>query len=76
MDIKVMCRLVSVKKTRKGSFKCTFVTEKQDVVTVYIKQLNEEKIKNMAEMSEKPFSIPDETSIFYREENINTVGEV
>lgn len=75
MEITVKCKLVSVKKTQKGSFRCTFVTDKQDIVTSYIKQLNEEKIKNMAEMSEKRFSIPEDTILFYRDENKTTVGE-
>ena len=76
METMVKCKLVSVKKTRKGSFRCTFVTDKQDLVTSYIKQLNEEKIKSLAEMSEKRFSIPEDTILFYREENKTTVGEV
>ncbi len=74
METTLKCKLVSVKKTQNGSYRCTFVTDKQDVVTSYIKQLNEEKIKNLAEMSEKRFSIPDDTLLFYREEN-KSVGE-
>lgn len=75
MEIEVKCKLVSVKKTQKGSYRCTFVTDKQDLVTSYIKQLTEEKIKNMAEMSEKRFSIPEDTILFYREENKSEVRE-
>lgn len=75
MQITVKCKLVSVKKTRKGSYRCTFVTDKQDLVTSYIKQLNEEKIKSLAEMSEKRFSIPEDTILFYRDENKTTDGE-
>lgn len=75
MEITVKCKLVSVKKTRKGSYRCTFVTDKQDLVTSYIKQMNEEKIKSLAEMSEKRFSIPEDTILFYREENKTAVGE-
>ena len=75
MEITVKCKLVSVKKTRKGSFRCTYVTDKQDIVTSYIKQLDENKIKNMAEMSEKRFSIPEDTILFYRDENNTSVGE-
>lgn len=75
MQITVKCKLVSVKKTRKGSYRCTFVTDKQDLVTSYIKQLNEEKIKSLAEMSEKRFSIPEDTILFYRDENKATDGE-
>lgn len=75
MQITVKCKLVSVKKTRKGSYRCTFVTDKQDVVLTYIKQLNEEKIKVLAEMSEKWFYIPDDTILFYWDENKTTDGE-
>lgn len=75
MEITVKCKLVSVKKTRKGSYRCTFVTDKQDLVTSYIKQLNEEKIKSLADMSEKRFSIPEDTILFYRDENKTSVGE-
>lgn len=75
MEITVKCKLVSVKKTRKGSYRCTFVTDKQDLVTSYIKQMTEEKIKSLAEMSEKRFSIPEDTILFYREENKTAVGE-
>lgn len=76
MEITVKCKLVSVKKTHKGSYRCTFVTDKQDLVTIYIKQLNEEKIKSLAEMSEKQFSIPEDTIFFYRDENKTTVEGV
>lgn len=75
MEIMVKCKLVSVKRTQKGSYRCTFVTDKQDIVTTYIKQLNEEKIKSLREMSEKRFSIPEDTTLFYRDENKTTVGE-
>ena len=75
MEITVKCKLVSVKKTKKGSFRCTFVTDKQDIVTCFIKQMNEEKIKSLAEMSEKRFSIPEDIILFYRDENKTTVGE-
>lgn len=75
MEITLKCKLVSVKKTHKGSYRCTFVTDKQDLVTSYIKQLNEEKIKSLAEMSERRFSIPEDTIFFYRVENNNSVGE-
>ena len=74
MEITLKCKLVSVKKTKKGSYRCAFVTDKQDIITSYIKQLTEEKIKSLAEMSEKRFSIPEDTILFYRDEN-KTEGE-
>ena len=69
MEITVKCKLVSVKKTQKGSYRCAFVTDKQDLITAYIKQLTEDKIKSLAEMSEKRFSIPEDTTFFFRDEN-------
>ena len=69
MEITVKCKLVSVKKTQKGSYRCAFVSDKQDIITTYIKQITEEKIKSLAEMSEKRFSIPEDTTLFFREEN-------
>lgn len=69
MEITVKCKLVSVKKTQKGSYRCAFVTDKQDLITTFIKQLTEDKIKDLAEMSEKRFSFPEDTTLFFRDEN-------
>lgn len=75
MEIKVKCKLVNVKRTEKGKLKCTYVTDTHDVITSYAQNLNEEKVKSMAQMDEKTFSIPEDTYFFYREENKHSVGE-
>lgn len=76
MEIKVKCKMVNVKRTEKGKLKCTFVTDTHDVITSYAQNLNEEKVKSMAQMDEKTFSIPEDTYFFFRDENKTTVGEV
>ena len=75
MQIKLKCKLVNVKRTEKGKLKCTFVTDTHDVITSYAQNLNEERVKSMAQMEEKTFSIPEDTFFFFRDENKTTVGE-
>ncbi len=75
MEIKVKCKLVNVKRTEKGKLKCTFITDTHDVITSYAQNLNEEKVKSMAQMDEKTFSIPEDTYFFLRDGNKNEVGE-
>ena len=69
MEITVKCKMVSIKKVKNGSYRCAFVTDKQDLITSYIKQLTEDKIKSLAELTEKRFSIPEDTTFFFRDEN-------
>ena len=75
MEIKVKCKMVNVKHTKNGKYKCTFITDTHDVITSYVKSLNEEKVKSMGQMDEKQFSIPEDTCFFYRDENKNTEVE-
>ena len=75
MEIKVKCKMVNVKHTKNGKYKCTFVTDTHDVITSYAQNLNEDKVKSMAQMDEKMFSIPEDTCFFFREGNKNDVGE-
>lgn len=75
MELVIKSKLVAVRKTQKGSYRCTFVSEKQDIITSYIKNLNEEKITNLAKMTEKRFSIPEDIIMFYRDENKVEEGE-
>lgn len=66
MDVEIKCRMVAVKKTAKGSYRCCFVTDKQDVITSYIKDLNEDMITSLAKAGERKFGIPDDTILFFR----------
>lgn len=64
MIVKINCRMVACKQTKKGSYKCVMITPEAESFLTYVKKITEADVQEYSQLKERAFALSQDSVLF------------
>lgn len=71
MIVKINCRMVACKQTKKGSYKCVMLTPDAESFLTYVKKIDEADVSEYSQLKERSFALSNDSVLFLITDEVN-----